>query len=84
MQNDIDNVKLRRKMTFRQVNRVFEEPETSYFLFEPRGTGKSTLAAQRHPDALLMERLHFQNDYFPAGMGIYGLNTFSCKSAMDL
>ncbi len=46
-------------MELKQVKRLFQEPETSYFLFGPRGTGKSTLAAERHLDALLIDlRLH--------------------------
>src|SRR5207244_3678453 len=46
----------------------FQEPKTSYFLFGPRGTGKSTLAALRHPEAyfidlrLQKERLKFGAD----------------------
>lgn len=46
-------------MTIHHVERLFKEPNTSYFLFGPRGTGKSTLAAIRHPNALLIDlRLH--------------------------
>lgn len=37
------------------LRRVFREPETSYFLFGPRGIGKSTMTAHRHPDALLID-----------------------------
>lgn len=52
-------------MTFQQIRRIFEEPQKSYFLFGPRGTGKSTMASSRHPKALLIdlriatERLRF-------------------------
>lgn len=42
-------------MTFPKVKRLFAEPESSYFLFGPRGTGKSTIAATRHSDALLID-----------------------------
>jgi predicted AAA+ superfamily ATPase len=46
----------------RVLKRFFLEPKTSYFLFGPRGTGKSTLMAERHPDALyinlLLSRTH--------------------------
>ncbi len=55
-------------MTFKHVKRLFQEPQSSYFLFGPRGTGKSTLASQRHPNALLIdlrlhkERLRFSTD----------------------
>lgn len=37
------------------VQRFFKDPETSYFLFGPRGTGKSTMVANNHPDALLID-----------------------------
>jgi predicted AAA+ superfamily ATPase len=54
-------------MTFRQVKRLFQEPKTSYFLFGPRGTGKSTLAGMRHEDALLIDlRLHKERLRFSA------------------
>ncbi len=52
-------------MTINHVKRIFQEPETSYFLFGPRGTGKSTFASMSHPSALLIdlrlykERLRF-------------------------
>jgi uncharacterized protein len=55
-------------MTFRPVQRLFKEPQMSYFLLGPRGTGKSTLAAWRHPQAFLIdlrlnkERLRFTAD----------------------
>lgn len=55
-------------MTFKHVKRLFLEPKSSYFLLGPRGTGKSTLAATRHPNALLVdlrlnkERLRFTAD----------------------
>lgn len=39
------------------VTRVFIEPKQSYFLFGPRGTGKSTLVSERHPNALLINLL---------------------------
>jgi len=67
LQNDIEIVRMRLKMTFQQVKRLFQEPETSYFLFGPRGTGKSTLAAMRHPTALMIDlRLHGQRLRFSA------------------
>ncbi len=37
------------------IDRFFQEPETSYFLFGPRGTGKSTMTTKHHPDALLVD-----------------------------
>jgi predicted AAA+ superfamily ATPase len=37
------------------IKRVFAEPAQSFFLFGPRGTGKSTMAAQHHPQALLID-----------------------------
>ena len=42
-------------MTFQKIKRVFEEPKKSYFLFGPRGTGKSTLSQWRHPKALVID-----------------------------
>ena len=45
-------------MTFPHVKRLFHEPKQSFFLFGPRGTGKSTLALRRFPDALLIELLN--------------------------
>jgi len=42
-------------MDFTYINRVFKEPQTSYFLFGPRGTGKSTMAEIHHPEALLVD-----------------------------
>lgn len=39
------------------VQRVFEEPEQSYFLFGPRGTGKSTMVRERYPEALYINLL---------------------------
>lgn len=42
-------------MIEKYIERLFKEPETSYFLFGPRGTGKSTMVAHRHEDALLID-----------------------------
>ncbi len=42
-------------MSFNYIKRIFKEPEKSYFLFGPRGTGKSTMTQQNHPDALLID-----------------------------
>lgn len=48
-------------MTFVPVERLFAEPQTSYFLFGPRGTGKSTLAFLRHPHAFVIDlRLNYE------------------------
>lgn len=55
MQNDIANVILGLNMTGQYVKRLFEEPGKSYFLFGPRGTGKSTLSRLRHPRALIID-----------------------------
>ncbi len=38
-------------------SRYFREPGTNYFLFGPRGTGKSTLIRQLHPHALWIDLL---------------------------
>ncbi len=37
------------------IRRVFNEPKASYFLFGPRGTGKSTMTVHRHPEALFID-----------------------------
>jgi predicted AAA+ superfamily ATPase len=37
--------------------RFFQEPQGSYFLFGPRGTGKSTWLKEMHPDALYIDLL---------------------------
>ncbi len=37
------------------VQRFFSEPQSSYFLFGPRGTGKSTWLGQHHGRALLVD-----------------------------
>jgi len=39
------------------VNRFFIPPEQSFFLFGPRGTGKSTWIKQRYPDAVFIDLL---------------------------
>src|ERR1017187_2149176 len=39
------------------VGRFFEAPAGSFFLFGPRGTGKSTWLRQRFPDALWLDLL---------------------------
>jgi len=38
-------------------SRVFQEPDQSYFLLGPRGTGKSTMVERRHPDAVFINLL---------------------------
>lgn len=42
-------------MSFKYIKRVFIEPLRSYFLFGPRGTGKSTMVENMHPNALLID-----------------------------
>ncbi len=39
------------------IQRALPEPSQSYFLFGPRGTGKSTLMKTRYPDALWVDLL---------------------------
>lgn len=39
------------------IRRVFEEPAESFFLFGPRGTGKSTWLRERFPDAVWIDLL---------------------------
>lgn len=40
------------------TKRLFKEPKQSFFLFGPRGTGKSTLMRRRFPDALVIDLLN--------------------------
>lgn len=42
-------------MSLEYVERVFKEPNQSYFLFGPRGTGKSTLMGKIHSDSMLID-----------------------------
>lgn len=44
-------------MDFRYINRVFKEPNSSFFLLGPRGTGKSTLIKKNNPNAFLIDLL---------------------------
>lgn len=44
-------------MTISQIKRVFKAPNQSFFLFGPRGTGKSTLLQKRYPNALVIDLL---------------------------
>jgi len=39
------------------IPRFFQEPDQSFFLFGPRGTGKSTYLKHQHPDALWLDLL---------------------------
>ena len=39
------------------IPRCFNAPGQSYFLFGPRGTGKSTLLKERYPDAFYIDLL---------------------------
>jgi hypothetical protein len=40
-----------------QIARFFDAPGQSFFLFGPRGTGKSTWLKVRYPDALYIDLL---------------------------
>ena len=42
---------------WRLVRRLFTAPKESYFLFGPRGTGKSTWLRQSYPDAIYIDLL---------------------------
>jgi predicted AAA+ superfamily ATPase len=39
------------------ISRLFTAPKESYFLFGPRGTGKSTWLRQSYPDAIYIDLL---------------------------
>ncbi len=43
--------------TLATVRRFFRDPQSSYFLFGPRGTGKSTSLREAYPDALWIDLL---------------------------
>ena len=51
-----------------RIKRLFLEPKQSYFLFGPRGTGKSTMVKSAHPGALYINlllaktKMHYQAD----------------------
>jgi uncharacterized protein len=42
-------------MALNYIKRLFKEPIQSYFLFGPRGTGKSTMVAKNNPHALVID-----------------------------
>ena len=44
--------------------RFYRPPAGSYFLFGPRGTGKSTWLRQRYPDALIIDLIDPENTRF--------------------
>jgi uncharacterized protein len=44
-------------MNHLHIHRLFLDPNQSYFLFGPRGTGKSTMVFGRHPDATVINLL---------------------------
>jgi uncharacterized protein len=46
-----------KRLIMRIIKRLFQEPSQSYFLFGPRGTGKSTLMRTRHEDAIWVDLL---------------------------
>ena len=46
------------------IPRFFTPPGESFFLFGPRGTGKSTFMKQRFPDALLYRSARSRIDTF--------------------
>lgn len=50
---------MRRKMA--DLGRFFKAPAGSFFLFGPRGTGKSTWLAKSFPNALRLDLLHPEN-----------------------
>ena len=44
-------------MNMPRIARFFVAPKRSFFLFGPRGTGKSTMLKKRYPDALVIDLL---------------------------
>lgn len=55
MQNGAYSSKMRLKMEL--IKRFFNPPEYPYFLFGPRGTGKSLWTKMRYPEALVIDLL---------------------------
>ncbi len=53
--NDDSAVKLR--MSTQPIERSFQDPDASFFLFGPRGTGKSTWLRERFPEAVWIDLL---------------------------
>lgn len=47
----------RNRIRMSKIQRFFRPPSSSYFLFGPRGTGKSTWLKARYPDALWVDLL---------------------------
>ena len=48
---------MRKEMSGLSFKRLFSQPKISYFLFGPRGTGKSTMVKSSHPGALYINLL---------------------------
>jgi len=46
----------KKKEKWQFINRFFIAPGYSFFLFGPRGTGKSTGIRQRYPNAVFIDR----------------------------
>ncbi|MFB6356151.1 MAG: ATP-binding protein, partial [bacterium] len=42
------------------ITRVFDPPASHYYLFGPRGTGKSTFITNHYPDAMVIDLLQPQ------------------------
>lgn len=45
------------RLNMELIDRFFTPPETSYFLFGPRGTGKSVFTQNRYPNAFRLDLL---------------------------
>jgi len=58
-----------------RIARLFVAPNRSFFLFGPRGTGKSTMLQKRYPDALIIDLLDAktERDYSARPERLYDL-----------
>jgi len=66
------------------VPRFFSPPEDSYFLFGPRGTGKSTWLRQKYPDALWIDLLDLEEFRFYSPFPERLIETIAGKSQVHV
>ncbi len=66
------------------ISRFFSPPEDSYFLFGPRGTGKSTWLRQRYPNALWINLLDLEEFRFYSPFPERLIETIEGKSKVEI
>lgn len=67
--NGIENSKKEAKME--NITRFFQKSEQSFFLFGPRGTGKSTWIHQHMSNALIIDLLHVAGRFINKNAELY-------------